>query len=70
MIYSKKSSRNIRSLCLISSIILISSLQNFGQGISNRALEKMPVDLETDFALSALPPHLRQNATVYLWIPK
>jgi hypothetical protein len=30
----------------------------------------MPVDLETDYALSALPPHLRTEATVYLLDPK
>ncbi len=30
----------------------------------------MPVDLETDFALSALPPHLRDAATVYLLDPE
>src|ERR1700750_2954201 len=32
-------------------------------------LEKMPAALETDFALSALPPHLRAAATVYLLDP-
>src|SRR3954470_22899468 len=32
-------------------------------------LEKMPTDLETDFALSSLPPHLRDAATVYLLDP-
>jgi hypothetical protein len=32
-------------------------------------LEKMPADLETDYALSALPPHLRNDATVYLLDP-
>jgi hypothetical protein len=32
-------------------------------------LEKMPADLETDFALSALPPHVRNGATVYLLDP-
>jgi hypothetical protein len=32
-------------------------------------LEKMPADLETDYALSALPPHLRAQATVYLLDP-
>jgi hypothetical protein len=32
-------------------------------------LEKMPADLETDYALSALPPHLRAAATVYLLDP-
>jgi len=35
----------------------------------NAQLEKMPADLETDFALSALPPHLRDAATVYLLDP-
>jgi hypothetical protein len=30
----------------------------------------MPVDLEKDFALSALPPHLRDQATIYLLDPK
>ncbi len=39
------------------------------QGASNLNLERMPVQLETDFALSALPKHLRSNATVYLLDP-
>ena len=29
----------------------------------------MPPDLETEYALSALPPHLRDSATVYLLDP-
>lgn len=37
---------------------------------SDWTLDKMPADLETDYALSALPPHLRDNATVYLLDPK
>ena len=32
-------------------------------------LEKMPESLETRFALSALPPHLRDGATIYLLDP-
>jgi hypothetical protein len=32
-------------------------------------LEKMPVNLETDYALSSLPPRLRDGATVYLLDP-
>ena len=32
-------------------------------------LDKMPPNLETKFALSALPPHLRAAATVYLLDP-
>ena len=33
-------------------------------------LDKMPADLETEYALSALPPNLREGATVYLLDPK
>jgi hypothetical protein len=45
-------------------IFLLFSSACYAQG-----LEKMPADLETDFALSSLPPHLRDNATVYLLDP-
>lgn len=37
---------------------------------SAQKLEKMPVDLETDFALSSMPPHMRAGATVYLLDPE
>jgi hypothetical protein len=50
--------------------ILFMTTQNFAQGTADWQLEKMPVDLETDFALSALPPHLRSDATVYLLDPQ
>src|ERR1700682_6836868 len=33
-------------------------------------IEQMPTKLETQFALSALPPALRDQATVYLLDPK
>lgn len=50
-------------------LILITTTA-FGQkNLGYNKLEKMPVDLETDFALSSLPPHLRENATVYLLDP-
>ena len=39
------------------------------QTTDNAPLEKMPAELETDFALSALPPHIRPGATVYLLDP-
>src|SRR5262245_37639404 len=32
-------------------------------------LERMPESLETRFALSAAPPHLRENATTYVLDP-
>jgi hypothetical protein len=54
---------------LFASILFIST-QNFAQGIADWRLEKMHVDLETDYALSALPPHLRNDATVYLLDPE
>ena len=52
------------------------SLQTFGQGPASGqdpaawSLDRMPKDLETDFALSALPPHVRARATVYLLDPE
>jgi hypothetical protein len=41
----------------------------FGQTTEGWLLDKMPPGLETDYALSALPPHLRNEATVYLLNP-
>jgi hypothetical protein len=37
---------------------------------AENVLEKMPLELETRFALSALPPHLRDQAGVYILEPK
>lgn len=48
---------------------LAAHFNSLAQG-PNWELEKMPEALETDFALSALPPHLRGGATVYLLDPK
>ncbi|MGN6639202.1 MAG: hypothetical protein ACTHJ8_09845 [Mucilaginibacter sp.] len=50
-------------------IILFLTGQSLAQKPADWQLEKMPVKLETDFALSALPPYLRANATVYLLNP-
>jgi hypothetical protein len=48
---------------------LLGSLACYSQASNDNRLEKMPGKLETDFALSALPPHLRKEATVYLLDP-
>ncbi len=56
-----------KSLLLITLFI---SIQSFAQGSGDWHLDKMPVDLETDYALSSLPPHLRKDATVYLLDPQ
>ncbi len=50
-------------------VIVLTSIQSFGQKSADWKLEKMPARLETDFALSALPTHLRDAATVYLLDP-
>ena len=69
MIAMTKTARNGRQTLLFAAILFIST-QNFAQGPSGWRLEKMPVDLETDYALSALPPHLRNDATLYLLDPQ
>jgi hypothetical protein len=54
---------------LLLAVILLIATQGFAQSTVDWQLEKMPADLETDYALSALPPHLRSDATVYLLDP-
>jgi hypothetical protein len=49
--------------------ILFFTTQSFAQKPAAPKLDKMPVALETDYALSALPPQLRAGATVYLLDP-
>ena len=64
-----KTAKNYKGIALLI-IPLFLTIQNFAQGNADWRLEKMPVDLETDYALSALPPHLRHDATVYLLDPQ
>jgi hypothetical protein len=63
-----KAARNCRKTFLFI-VTLFVSAQGFAQVAGNWQLEKMPADLETDYALSALPPHLRKDATIYLLDP-
>jgi hypothetical protein len=51
------------------SLVIFNSVDCPAQKEADWVLEKMPVDLETDYALSALPAHLRAHATVYLLDP-
>ncbi|HTD42126.1 MAG TPA: hypothetical protein VK671_15965 [Mucilaginibacter sp.] len=64
--------RSAKKWRLALSILFVSfiSIQSFAQKSTDWELEKIPVNLETDFALSALPPQLRHDATVYLLDPK
>ena len=54
---------------LLVALTLFVCSSSFSQGTTGWKLDKMPVDLETDYALSSLPPHLRKDATVYLLDP-
>lgn len=58
---------NTRTLSLFISLFI--AAQSFAQKPADPKLEKMPADLETDFALSSMPPQLRPGATVYLLDP-
>jgi hypothetical protein len=55
-------------LCLISFWLLSMTNLIFAQS-HDWKLDKMPKTLETEFALSALPPHLRADASIYLLDP-
>ncbi|MBS1522278.1 MAG: hypothetical protein JST50_14855 [Bacteroidetes bacterium] len=54
---------------ILSVLSLLLPAKAFCQETAATKLEKWPPDLERDFALSALPPHLRKEATVYLLDP-
>ncbi len=59
----------IGSLLFFIALTLLLPTTGFSQETAATKLEKWPSDLERDFALSALPPHLRAGATVYLLEP-
>src|SRR5579872_5578608 len=61
----KKRCRQV--LSFIALLFLIT--QSFAQKPADWQLDKIPVKLETDFALSCLPPYLQAKATVYLLDP-
>jgi len=68
MIHLIKLSKKYRSALMFPFIMFI-AIPGFAQnpgGSSDWKLETIPVNLETEFALSALPAHLRKDATVYL----
>jgi len=56
-------------IVLIASQCLLLPQNGFCQKAGDSKLEKMPADLERDYALSALPADLRKEASVYLLDP-
>lgn len=61
--------RKIRIIALL--VALTSSITASAQGSGEKAkkIDPLPLDLEIQLALSALPTHLRDNATVYVLNP-
>jgi len=59
-----------RFFCIFFLLTLVfSTPKSFAKTLADLRLEKMPADLERDYALSALPPDLRNGASVYLLDP-
>jgi hypothetical protein len=63
--------RNVQTISAILALLLsfTASAQNKPIAKGQNKLEPLPRDLEIQLALSALPPHLRDNATVYVLNP-
>ena len=69
LLKKRRKAFSLPAVLLIFSLSLIFPMPGFCQKSADWKLEKIPVDLEKDYALSALPPHLRKGATVYLMDP-
>ncbi len=63
--------RKVRTIAVIVGLLfsLTASAQNEHPSSATNRIEPLPRDLEIQLALSALPPHLRDNATVYVLNP-
>src|SRR5258706_4377223 len=63
--------RKVQTITVIAGLLfsLIASAQNKQTAHGTNQLEPLPRGLEIQLALSALPPHLRDNATVYVLRP-
>jgi len=63
--------RKVQTITVIAGLLfsLIASAQNKQTAHGTNKLEPLPRDLEIQLALSALPPHLRDSATVYVLNP-
>src|SRR5579863_3989702 len=63
--------RKIHTIVVIAGLLfsLAASAQNEQPSSGTNRFDPLPRDLEIQLALSALPPHLRDNATVYVLNP-
>jgi len=60
----------IKSVLAIITISLLIGISGPASQAADTTIEQMPAKLETQFALSALPPAMRDQATVFLLDPK
>ena len=63
--------RNVQAIIVIAGLLfsLTASAEDTKARDMTKKIEPLPRDLEIQLALSALPPHLRDNATVYVLNP-
>ncbi len=63
--------RKVQTIIVIAGLLfwLTASAENKQALKEMKKIESLPRDLEIELALSALPPHLRDNATVYVLNP-
>ena len=62
--------RKFRTIALIAGLLFsLTAMAQNKQIPSGNKIEPLPRDLEIQLALSALPPHLRDSATVYVLNP-
>jgi hypothetical protein len=63
--------RKVQTIIVIAVLLfsLTASAENKQASKETKKIEPLPRDLEIQLALSALPPHLRDNATVYILNP-
>jgi hypothetical protein len=69
MLSELKTSKKMERV-LLAYLFLFISIPGFCQQSADGQLDKMPPELEKDFALSSLPLRLRNDATVYLLDPQ
>ncbi len=63
--------RKVQTIIVIAGLLfsLAAGAENKQTNKETKKIEPLPRDLEIQLALSALPPHLRENATVYVLNP-
>lgn len=62
--------RRAQTIVVVAGLVLSFASSAQGSSKGSHEIEALPQDLEIQLALSALPPHLRNNATVYVLNPK